>query len=346
MIAIVALARFVLPNGIAVVLDPDPGAASVVVHARYGTDDDPRAAIVEHLMFRGSTHVADFEGTIDRAGGWANVVRTFDHTSCITAVPPGALALALQLEAERMVGLTIDAPRIDRARAEIAIDPIAAALDPIATPIAAPNPTDVAAYHRAHFAPASLTLVVAGRFDEQAARKLIERDFGWMPSAKVVPSAKVEPPSAERKPQHEPKPERTPLDGPRDLAIPMGIPRTIHAYRAPAAGRDARALDAFAVILERRGARASRDERIFTIEGSVSSATLVPPTDEELASAHAILEARLVEALENPTFRADLAARGSTLEREQRELLVTPSEIGDAARRWLAESAALTVRPR
>ncbi|MCX5745859.1 MAG: insulinase family protein [Proteobacteria bacterium] len=347
---------YTLANGMTVVLAPDPGVASVVVHTRYEVAD-PRAAIVERLMFHGSRHVADgaFESAIERAGGWVNASTTTDHASCVTHVPAGALALALHLEAERMTGLTIDARRVAAARAEIVVGPLDVALGGVA-----PDGDELAAFWRAHYGPASTTLVIAGRFDPRATRALIERELGAIPRTTTIPTQTA---------------SITPLDHAVALTAPGSLPKLSVAFRAPAPStRASRALDVLAYLLAgKRGRLASvaPDVRVdhldgrFTIElgiaegdpvrvraavaAQLAALADVPVPEDELARAHAMLDARFVESLETLALRAETLARWAHLGDvhrfaiERRERHVSADELREAARIWLADSAAVTL---
>ncbi len=201
----------VLPNGLHVVLAPDPSVSSVVVHVRYntGTADDDRgyAHLVERLMFDGTVHVHDFDAQIDAAGGWTSSATASDHVSVFELVPAEAVSLALWLEAERMAGLAdgitdaglarevaaIGAERTASygdhgyARVERAVEH---ALWPARGDVLgdgiAPTREELRGYIRAHLNPANAVLVIAGRFDEAAALGLVRRDFAWIPGGAIA----------------------------------------------------------------------------------------------------------------------------------------------------------------
>src|SRR5262245_12453887 len=123
--------RYTLDNGLQVVLASDPASAGVDVAIWYdaGTRSEPAgrtgvAHLFEHLMFRGSSRFAAGEHArrIAAAGGTFGAFTTADLCSFFDTVPAGGLETALELEADRMTGLAIDAARIDATRSGIAVE--------------------------------------------------------------------------------------------------------------------------------------------------------------------------------------------------------------------------------
>src|SRR5690349_6954339 len=111
------LTRFTLPNGLRVVLAPDPTApvVGVSVHYDVGFRSEPEgrtgfAHLFEHLMFQGSDNVAKVEHMqlVQAAGGVCNGHTQADITCFYEALPSAALELALWLEADRMARLSLD----------------------------------------------------------------------------------------------------------------------------------------------------------------------------------------------------------------------------------------------
>ena len=100
-----------LPNGLRVVLSPDPSNAVVGVNLWYGVgsrNEQPGrtgfAHLFEHMMFQGSANVPKnrhFE-LVERAGGSLNATTWFDRTNYFQSLPSHHLELALWLESDRM----------------------------------------------------------------------------------------------------------------------------------------------------------------------------------------------------------------------------------------------------
>jgi predicted Zn-dependent peptidase len=116
-----------LDNGLTLILQPDPHERSVALSVRHpvGSMHDPRgragiAHLIEHLMFhetKGSPS-GDFVARLEAAGGArVNAFTAYDHTEYVAVVPPDALRLALELEADRISGAA-DGVRPERVERE------------------------------------------------------------------------------------------------------------------------------------------------------------------------------------------------------------------------------------
>lgn len=107
----------VLENGLEVVVVPS-GRAPIVTQMVYykagSADERPGQAgiahFLEHLMFKGSDHVADheFDRFVQRVGGRANAFTTYDITAYWQTVPAEKLADIMRFEADRMAHPTLD----------------------------------------------------------------------------------------------------------------------------------------------------------------------------------------------------------------------------------------------
>lgn len=105
-----------LPNGLRVVLSPEPGTptAAVVVDYKMGFRLEPEsragyAHILEHMMFMGSPNLGEMEliRLLQRNGGSLNASTTFDFTRYYSILPANKLETALWAEADRMRGLRV-----------------------------------------------------------------------------------------------------------------------------------------------------------------------------------------------------------------------------------------------
>src|SRR5215467_1624933 len=125
--------RYVLPNGLVVILHEDHSLPQVVVNLWYhvGSKDerDKRtgfAHLFEHLMFMGSKNVPYdldkgaglFDLIMEAQGGENNASTEYDRTNYFDIGPPRLLETFLWLEADRMATLadTIDQTKLDRQR--------------------------------------------------------------------------------------------------------------------------------------------------------------------------------------------------------------------------------------
>lgn len=126
-IPILAYERFVLPNGLTVVVHEDHKApvVSVTVIYHVGSANEPDgktgfAHLFEHLMFNGSEHHKDeYFKPFELAGATGmNGSTWFDVTNYYENVPTTALDMALWMESDRMGHLlgAIDQPVLDEQR--------------------------------------------------------------------------------------------------------------------------------------------------------------------------------------------------------------------------------------
>src|SRR6478609_1166954 len=100
-----------LANGLHVIYAPLHNAPVVHVRVLYhvgSRDERPDrqgfAHMFEHMMFRGSAHVAPQEHMklVNQVGGYSNAFTSFDETVYVNTVPSEHLETALYLEADRM----------------------------------------------------------------------------------------------------------------------------------------------------------------------------------------------------------------------------------------------------
>jgi predicted Zn-dependent peptidase len=204
--------RFVLPNGLRVVLAPDRSAPVVGVAVVYdvGIRSEPEgrtgfAHLFEHLMFQGSENLeklAHFRH-VQGAGGTFNGSTHLDYTDYFEILPSNALERALFLEADRMRGprLTEENLRnqIDVVKEEIRVNvlnrpyggfpwlklpPVMFDTFPNAhdgygsfTDLEAATVADAADFFAKYYAAGNAVLAVAGDFDVTDGIRLVERHF-------------------------------------------------------------------------------------------------------------------------------------------------------------------------
>ena len=123
-----AIQKRVLPSGLTAIVLPKNDAPVAAVQVWYKTgsaneSDSIRGIshMLEHMMFRGSAHFpADVHNRqIASIGGHCNAFTAEDATAFTNAVPADHLDLVLDLEADRMTGLTLDADLFTTERAVI-----------------------------------------------------------------------------------------------------------------------------------------------------------------------------------------------------------------------------------
>ncbi len=260
-----------LSNGLKVALLPDPQLPRVTVAVAYhvGSKNERKgltgfAHFFEHMMFRGTQHVPNFDVPLQEAGGEPNAFTTEDVTIYFETVPPTYLKRALYMEAERMAFLpsALDQEKFDTEREVVknerrqsmenvpyglADETLAAHLFPKGHPYSwsvigsmkdLDNATleDLRRFFYEFYHPANAALVVVGNFEPSKVKRWIEDYFGVIPAG---PQPSVPPiPSAQRQPSRIVQ---------RDQ---VELPRIYWAWRTcPEKSPDAPALDMLADIL-------------------------------------------------------------------------------------------------
>ena len=122
----VPVQRLVLPNGLVVLLAPDPAATGVWVRMSYraGTLYEPPgrsglAHLVEHVFFNGPTPETDYAAILDRRRArHFNALTNAEELAFDVLVPPEELPLALWCVADRTASVppAIDAAMVERHR--------------------------------------------------------------------------------------------------------------------------------------------------------------------------------------------------------------------------------------
>src|SRR5687767_5578906 len=112
----IEFAEETLDNGLHVIYAPLRQAPVVHVRVLYhvGSRDEREdrqgfAHLFEHMMFRGSAHVAPEEHMkrIGSVGGMSNAFTSFDETVYVNTVPNQYVDMALWLEADRMASFKV-----------------------------------------------------------------------------------------------------------------------------------------------------------------------------------------------------------------------------------------------
>jgi len=202
----------ILPNGLKTICLKKSGAPITSVQVWYKTgsvnEEDGIRGIshfFEHMMFRGSEHVASEEHAqkINDVGGHCNAFTAEDVTAYLNSVPCECTEMVFQLEADRMSSLQITPDVLETERKVIIEEyhtymnnPVAKAylefrrefygshpyaLSPLGTleDIKAISLDQCLAYYKNWYSPSNAVLVVVGAFDnENDIFDLAERYFG------------------------------------------------------------------------------------------------------------------------------------------------------------------------
>jgi zinc protease len=214
--------RFVLPNGLTVIVHEDHKAPIVAVNVWYhvgSKNEKPGrtgfAHLFEHLMFNGTENYdKDFFGPLEQAGATdMNGTTNEDRTNYFQNVPTNAVDLTLWMESDRMGHLTgaISQPKLDEQRGVVqnekrqgenepygkVWDFLTPKLYPANHPYSwtvigsmedldAAKLGDVKEWFQTYYGPANAVVVVAGDIDVKTAREKVEKYFGDIPAGPPV----------------------------------------------------------------------------------------------------------------------------------------------------------------
>ncbi|HEX8277988.1 MAG TPA: pitrilysin family protein [Segetibacter sp.] len=112
--------RFVLDNGLRVIVHEDHSTPMAVVNVMYDVgarDENPDktgfAHLFEHLMFGGSVNIKDYDEPLQMAGGESNAYTTNDLTNYYIQLPSENLETGFWLESDRMLSLAFSKKKLD-----------------------------------------------------------------------------------------------------------------------------------------------------------------------------------------------------------------------------------------
>jgi zinc protease len=243
-----------LANGLRIIVKEDRRAPTVahMVWYRAGGIDETNgttgvAHVLEHMMFKGTPSVGpgEFNRRVAAAGGRDNAFTSRDYTAYFQQVPKEKLSEMMQLEADRMRHLTLDANEfaqeirvvMEERRLRTDDQPQALLFENLAAVAFQAHPyrvpvigwmndlenmtvADARTWYEQWYAPNNAYVVVVGDVDHQTVFELAERHYGAL-LARSLPV---------RKPQDEPA-----QAGVRRLTVkaPADLPVVMMAYKAP-----------------------------------------------------------------------------------------------------------------
>ncbi len=250
----------ILDNGLEVVVNRDLSSRMAAVNLLYrvgAKHEDPSrtgfAHLFEHLMFRGTHRVPDFDAPIQAACGENNAYTTNDYTNFYITLPRENIATALYLESDRMTGLNIS-PEALEAEKSVVVEEFNqrylnqpygdqwmllrdmvythspyrwATIGLTPDHIRSASLEDVRTFYHRHYTPAGAILSLSADMPEQEMIQLAEAWFGDIPSAPCAPYTPVVEP-----PQGSPRRMEVVRSVPADqitIALRMG-PRTSRSH--------------------------------------------------------------------------------------------------------------------
>src|SRR5580692_3124986 len=226
--AVEGITQYRLDNGMDVLLFPDKSAPKVTVNVTYmvgsrheGYGETGMAHLLEHMVFKGTTHRGDIKKELADHGANFNGSTSYDRTNYFETMQASEANLrwALEMEADRMVNSRIAKSDLDSemtvVRSEFEMgensptrvlieramstaylwhgygrSTIGSRSDIEKVPI-----EKLQAFYRNYYQPDNAMLVVAGNFDESKTLALIQTLFGSIPrpTRKLSPTYTEEP---------------------------------------------------------------------------------------------------------------------------------------------------------
>jgi zinc protease len=225
--------RFMLDNGLKVLVHIDPSTPMAVVNVLYDVgarDEDAQqtgfAHLFEHLMFGGSVNIPDYDEPLQVAGGENNAYTTNDLTNYYCQLPSENLETAFWLESDRMLSLAFSKKSLDVQRKVVCEEfkehyinkPYGDVWNIMRELAFKEHPyrwmtigkelshvenaqlEDVKRFFFKHYTPSNAILVVAGNVSVEQVRELAEKWFGDIPSGeKYQRNLPVEPEQKEER---------------------------------------------------------------------------------------------------------------------------------------------------
>lgn len=115
--------RFILPNGLRVLVHEDDTTPMAVLNILYdvGARDEEQdktgfAHLFEHLMFGGSVNIPSYDEPLQRVGGENNAFTSNDITNYYITLPATNIETAFWLESDRMLSLAFSEKSLETQR--------------------------------------------------------------------------------------------------------------------------------------------------------------------------------------------------------------------------------------
>ncbi len=218
----ISVTKYVLPNGLTVLLHQDRTSPLVSYHTwfRVGSKDEEvgftgMAHLFEHMMFKGAKRYdgKSFDRILAASGASHNAFTTRDYTAYHATLPSNKLELIMDLESDRMESLQITEEHLTSER-EVVKEERRYRVDE--NPMGVLNEATYSTAFKVHpyrwpvigymedlgnitvqkckdffaryYAPRNAVLVIAGDFDLNEAKRLIQKYYGHIPSKTFPPN--------------------------------------------------------------------------------------------------------------------------------------------------------------
>ena len=240
----IAYERTTLANGLTVAVNRDRASKLAAVNILYkvgARNENPArtgfAHLFEHLMFRGTREVPNFDLPVQMASGDNNAFTNNDYTDFYITLPKDNLETALWLESDRMEGLEITPEKL-AAEKKVVIEEFRqrylnqpygdqtmllralaykvhpyrwAAIGLTTEHIASASPDDVGEFYRTHYHPSNAILSISADMEEERMLELAEKWVGGLPDT-PRPAAPI--------------PQEPPQEAPRREEVERDVPAT------------------------------------------------------------------------------------------------------------------------
>ena len=247
--------KYRLPNGLTVIVNRDRQSKLAAVNLLYrvgARNEHPErtgfAHLFEHLMFRGTREVPDFDTPVQMACGENNAFTTNDYTDFYITLPKDNVETALWLESDRMEGLALT-PEVLETEKRVVIEEFRqrclnqpygdqtqlmrglayvrhpyrwAAIGRTPDHIERAALDEVLAFYRRYYRPSNAILSLSGDWEEERMAELCERWFGGLKDGGPV---------------HDELPEEPEQREARRLAVERDVPATTLTIAFPMGGR-------------------------------------------------------------------------------------------------------------
>jgi len=202
---------------------PATGVAAVDVWVKAGAIVEPdewsgMAHFLEHMIFKGTDRLppGSFDKVIENRGGVTNAATSYDYAHFFMTTASQYLGDTLPYLGELLLNAAIPDDELDRER-DVVLEEIRQSHDdpdciafqalaesvyqrhPYGRPILGTedslmprSPDEMRRFHRAHYQPHNMTVVIVGDVDHDDAVKWVERSFPAFPAPSICPRSEPE----------------------------------------------------------------------------------------------------------------------------------------------------------